>query len=90
MIARNNPVECAPRQKIHQLREQRLAGVHGLAPRRIVGQSLHGIKSAPATNYQNPLRDRDFREILAQRTGQQCERLTQNGHATKICVSSTA
>src|SRR5271167_549371 len=28
VVARNNAIECAPRQKIHKLREQRLPGVH--------------------------------------------------------------
>jgi len=55
----------------HLLGEQRLAGVHGLAPRCIVGESRHGIKSAPATNRQNPLCGGGFLEIPAQRTGQQ-------------------
>jgi hypothetical protein len=27
-VARNQPRECAPRQKVHELSEQRLAGVH--------------------------------------------------------------
>src|SRR5271169_895441 len=31
-IARDDPVERAPRQEIHQLREQRLARVHGRVP----------------------------------------------------------
>src|SRR5271165_2566889 len=41
-------------------------------PRHIVGESHQGIKSAPATNRQNPLCSRDVWEIPAQRTGQQC------------------
>jgi hypothetical protein len=45
-------------------------------PCHIVGESHQGIKSAPATNRQNPLSRHDVWKISTQRTGQQWVRPT--------------
>jgi len=69
-ISRDDPVERAPWQEIHQLRENRLAGVHGgQAPLQIVGRSYHHFKSAPATNGRNLLFVSGLPPGSARRTG---------------------
>jgi hypothetical protein len=53
-IPRNDPAECLPRQKLHQLSKKGLAGVHG---------SLLGKfpKNAPSSNRGHPVLLRDWR-----------------------------
>jgi hypothetical protein len=47
LAAALDPPERAPRQIIHQLSEQRLAGVSPSPPAEIVGKSLAEFKSTP-------------------------------------------
>ena len=48
-VPRNDPPERAPRQKIHQLGEQRLAGVHG----RLLGK-IPSRSARPSSNRHHP------------------------------------
>jgi hypothetical protein len=56
-VARDNPVEAAPRQKIHELREKRPAGVHD--------QALPARSSGRATGHSNPPQQRTVGKLYA-------------------------
>jgi len=64
-IPPDNPRKIAPRQKIHELSENRLAGVHWPSSRKSSEKCQNQLKSTPANFARKPQKIRLFWEIVS-------------------------
>src|ERR1039457_864608 len=97
-ILHNNATKTGPRNKIHHLRKESSACVHGSAPdwkkqksgKKLPPESQIDFKVTPKKTFKNPLSCRHFLQNHLRLTGQQCwqgnKKQTQGTDHQKHCL----